>query len=413
MLSLDAMLEYQISKQLRNQVFNLKEKYHFFTATKQPVSEIQPEPLLWELLTLEKFTNKDIYLQLSAAEKFVLQQYKLELMKAVYVLLQISSDKCDTPTPAETNTTTKPPTKTFWTYLASGLAMNLIHGFVTSWNLLKLIPAIANPLLITFSGIMSILNGLTFYLFEGYVLKKNLGIPIVGQSVKEYFAVYADQIAITNKINSKLRDVNCVGNLSFKQYSLYSRIATQFNETVSANKTQFTTYKEGDPTKAARYALVGFGAFMAAASGYFSLKSLITLSLSAAFLSTPVGVGLIVLAMVLSVVFHMGLKPKKMFSMLNPSAQYFNALKEKYRSFKPKSSKHFGNVIFKTYTDKPHQDTLPVALETISTSQHIVTTITTSQHRECFFSRPEHSISRAPSTTINSNRPRSRSTSSC
>jgi hypothetical protein len=134
-----------------------------------------------EFITEQSTLLKDAaeYTNIAYADKVFIEKYKLKLMKSLIKLINIQPANTDvSPIVITTREESSPPYLKYYFYLLSGLVVNLVHGFLGSRALLSLIPNITNPVLTVFNGLMTLLNGFAYYLYEGYVLKKYLKISL-------------------------------------------------------------------------------------------------------------------------------------------------------------------------------------------------------------------------------------------
>jgi hypothetical protein len=357
-----------------------------------------PALLFAEWKNLSALNKKNIHAALADKEKALLEEQKRYLMHQFHTQLKDNCHPADlSPAPLQDFTTESSSFKKYFMFLFSGLAVNMVHGFVSSIALLSLITAISNPVLLIASGVMSMLNACTYNFFEGYLLKQNLGIPILTKSVQKTLAVYEDQITIMEKINRALFNVVAVSHYKkLNQYEEFSAIAVAMNKSVQGNKRLFAVYKEKKITKAIRLSFMIFGSTMAAGTGFFAAKALLGI-VAVSLLGTPVGWGLVIGAAVFSVVFHLGLKPKKMFNMLNPVAQKFKKIQDKFAAFKPKKKNDFSMVL-------RHRSSL-VNPVTLTTSVTIAQTAVPKHQQLRLFHAPKPIATQAAASSL----PRSKS----
>ena len=212
----------------------------------------------------------------------------------------------------------------------------------------------------------------SYYIYEGYILKKNLGIPVLGKSAKDYLATFEEQLALTEQFNRRLTSYVGAERLSLKTYAAHADVAARLNSLVAINKNRFRHYVESPSTAVFRNLIVGFGAIMAAGGAFFATKALILL-LAAPLLATPVGMLCVIAAIPLSVIFYLGQRSHKVYKMLNPLTHKYHSLDEKFQSFRPKSALDFGRVlelkVSKAVREKPEPVSRKLPLPTNGLNQ--------------------------------------------
>ncbi|MES2218617.1 MAG: hypothetical protein V4501_09435, partial [Pseudomonadota bacterium] len=327
---------------LKSQIITLKKKFKPETDETMVLPEVFDLAFIsQELLFLKEMSDKE----LSYEEKFILEEYKLELLVSFRNLFNQAISTVDvSPAAHVTLEPNTPHHYSYFTYLTSGLGVNIVHGYVSSHAILVLIPTITAPVLVGIGVAMTVLNALAYYLYEGYVLKKNLSIPILTQNAEEYFAVFEEQLQILPTVNEKLHHYAVYNNLTTMQYKKFGTVAAQFNELILANRPLFKNYEESGTSYTIRQGIIAFGAVMAAASAFFSAKSFLTL-VSAPLLATPAGIAFMGICVALAVTFYFGQRVHKVYKMMNPEAYKFKTIEEQFQIFKPRLQNDYNKII--------------------------------------------------------------------
>jgi hypothetical protein len=316
-----------------------------------------------EFITEQSTLLKDAaeYTNIAYADKVFIEKYKLKLMKSLIKLINIQPANTDvSPIVITTREESSPPYLKYYFYLLSGLVVNLVHGFLGSRALLSLIPNITNPVLTVFNGLMTLLNGFAYYLYEGYVLKKNLNIPIMDASTQEYLSIFEDQLEYMNKINEKILSANFVNYLSKTQYTDLTKAAARLNELLMMNRYLFSNYAESKRSYIFRQSIIVFGGIMAAGSAFFAINSFMT-SFATVLLGTLTGNVLALGFVALGVGFYIGQRTHKVYKMMNPAAYKFKEIQQQFDSFKPRFDGDFNLIIRRIPEIKP-----TVANDTVS-----------------------------------------------
>jgi hypothetical protein len=299
-----------------------------------------------ELLNLKKFAENP---KIVFADKLFVEKYKLKLLKTFcdmindkYLIEDVS------PIIPKVQKESKPPFFKYYFYLLSGLIVNLLHGFLASRALLIaamfIIPQFTQAALLATNIVMTVLYGFAYYLYEGYVLKKNLNIPVMNTSTREYLAIYEDQLELLTKINSKISSASFMFGPTVSQYRMLTKVTSQLNELVMMNKKLFSKYKETTAGYIFRQGIIVYGGIMAAGGAFFTMNAALA-GFATSLLGTLTG-GLLTLGFVgLAVSFYIGQRTHKVYKMMNPQASKFKDLQEQFETIKPRSEKDFSKVI--------------------------------------------------------------------
>jgi hypothetical protein len=336
-----------MSKLMTANILALKNNYvHLASAQNPPQETVDLVFLNAEIDFLAQVCAPDLIPALSAADRVTVEEYKLALITAYNHLLNENFTEEEL-TPRPRPETAKPDVSytAYYISLFSGLIVNSVHGFVGANSLLAF-AGLANPVLLICTIVASVLNGFSYYLYEGYILKKNLGIPVIGKSSKDYFSTFEQQIELTKQINHKLLSYTGADRFTPKEYRVHANVAARLNSLVVINKNRFSHYDETPNTAVFRNWIVAFGAIMAAGSAFFGTKALIIL-LAAPIVATPVGMLCIAAAIPLAVIFYLAQRSHKVYKMLNPLTHKFETLNEKFQSLSPKSMADFDRVLIK------------------------------------------------------------------
>jgi hypothetical protein len=351
-----------ISSDLSIQINALKQKYPSSPETGYSYPKLlDMDAISGELLFLKNLSTNN---QITHSEKLIIESYRLTLLNIFCKgINEICQQVNEQPIALDDVKPKNPPYTNYYTFLGSGLVITLIHGYLSSRALLVLIPTISDLALGVVSTVMTVLNGYAYYLYEGYVLKKNLGIPILDKSTKEYLSLYENQMELMPKINEKLNKTTFNNHLKCQEYKALTDLAGQFNESVLENSNLFK-YKESMSNYIVRLGILSYGAVMAAGGTFFSVKSFLTL-LAPTLLATPVAMAMMGVCATLAVVFYLGQRPHKIFKMLNPSVSKFEELQPKFvKLAKQEPQKDFAKVLQMKFT-QPNVEPVLVAPEPV------------------------------------------------
>ena len=267
-------------------------------------------------------------------DHILLEKYKLALITQCWQIINkeagssnhLTLPLVNTPEPANNNYLS------YYHYLFSGLLVNLVHGCVSSHALLALIPGIGGSMLMMTTAIFTILNGFSYYFYEGYILKKNLDIPILSESTEKYFNLFEQQLWLANAINAKLQNHLDVVKFNPISYIRLAQVATQINASVIQNQSRFREYQEGLWVKMGRLSIIAFGAVMAAGSAYFLVAKFLGM-VAFGLLGGPVATALICVTVALAVNFYLGQRSHKVYKMVNPNLVKFTSLHKQFQLF--------------------------------------------------------------------------------
>jgi len=277
--------------------------------------------------------HQERFKTLAEESNLALEQYKLVLMRALYLHLKRKKyPQLQEKTEQEEHSIRHPRLRflVFSGLLASGLLLNLIHAFNNQSSLVSLIPGLSTPVATVITLIICCLNATLFLLFEGYILKKNFGIGSA-KSMSSNLDLKKEQLTLGIKISKLLKDADVLETMSAAEYKEHCQAANTINKlSIEADKNIYIKYQENKYVKWLRYGLTGFGAIMASGTAFFAANTLLKAT-AAALLGTPLGMVIVGTIVVCAVAFYFGLKPTKFFSMTNPNAQKFNEVCKLYK----------------------------------------------------------------------------------
>jgi hypothetical protein len=211
----------------------------------------------------------------------------------------------------------------------NALVLNIVHSLDSQNAVLNMVTGLSQPwyyILLTGS---CLLNAAIYALFEGAILKKNLKIQSL-KSLKALLSSYNEQADLAKEMHCNLSNVLLMKKMKLTVYEKLIQVDKRFNKDIRDLRKKFPTDYDEDPfVKRLRNGLSFFGAFMAGCGAFFVLKAAIK-TFAAVLLGAPVAYWLVVgLLVVGAVSVYLGLKPKKLFTTLNPAASDYNPLREK------------------------------------------------------------------------------------
>lgn len=282
--------------------------------------------------------------QLSEQERQAIEDNKLDIIELIRqsLLKYTNSKKNQSLVKAERSSFTKK----LGAKVLSGCLVLLsgINGFLGGCGLLSLLPFTTNIPLLACGALLGLINSVLFYSFESGILKKSLGIQSLDQAAHTLLNTHEMQISAVKEINHLLFDVNIVNKIKYDNYRQICNITKKFNQHIDDKKKLFSIYKEKPAVTVLRNGVNGFGLLMAAGNGYFLMHSLL-LATAVSLLATPVGWGLIGLAVVSSLSLFLFIRSRGMFGMVNPMFAQFERIQTKLNQFNVKSEDDFTEAV--------------------------------------------------------------------
>ena len=311
------------------------------------VNKIYLDNLIREFKTLcelehdKKNSNNDLLL---------LEQYKLAILENFYHYLndQYSQKKCEE----------KKQQSKIWLALKAlffmliglfGMSTSGVFDFLFIKSLLSIIPHITHPLVFIISGVCTILNAALYASFQIAILKNMLGINFANIN---HLSLHQKQIQMTKNMNTLLLDSTINNQMSPANYQGYSRMAIVANQNITHLKPKYAgSYQEKWYLKIPRYGILGFGALMTMAGGYFMGVSLVT-GVLPMLVGTPPGWIIIGFSMVCMVALYFAMRNTALSGTTHSSAKQFNEIKEKlYKKFNVRNEMDFEYA----YSNKPNK----------------------------------------------------------
>jgi hypothetical protein len=225
-----------------------------------------------------------------------------------------------------------------------GMIEGAIGGFL-GFNqlLLDLMPQISQPWLIALTVGITAVNLILFLGFEVVMLKNMFGVK-TQDNASRVIEEHNTNIDLVNKMNVSLSNANVITQLTRTHYKQLTSFATQLNDEVQAKKTLYHKYKKHPVKKILEWVVTFFGAISFALGSYFGAASLLTL-LAAPLVGTPIGWAIIGALVGSGVVFYFSMRGTGMTTLLNPSFEAFNHVKEKLASFTVKGESDFNKIL--------------------------------------------------------------------
>jgi len=223
----------------------------------------------------------------------------------------------------------------FWTWvdffivLGSSLIINFMHSFSSQTAFLGLFSGLSSPLFYVLLALICALNTGLCILFEGYIIKENLELTTKEGLLKSNLSVYTEQKELVDECCAILNRADTLSQFSSDEYRGFRETVGSFIDNLEATKTKFKPFSEDPRVKKIRYGMLTFGAFMAGTGAYFTAKALIKI-IAVSLLGTPVGWGLVALTAALALRSYFGLKPQKIYHMLNPTAERYEQQREQF-----------------------------------------------------------------------------------
>ena len=213
--------------------------------------------------------------------------------------------------------------------LMFGFFDNAATSYFFGSTLFAFIPGISAPVLMIASIAYTVLEGVLFYAFDVSLLNDFLSFSYTKTPLNRLIETYSQQLQATIMINT---EVSSSLTLSAEDPELRAdllRFTCLLNKHLREKEWQVGTSKESAFKQAAKVGLVAFGAISSVAGSFF----MITTFMAEAFVATPAGIILIVLAVIIGLVFHYAMGTTGMSRIVNPDDEKQEGLKKNWCLF--------------------------------------------------------------------------------
>jgi hypothetical protein len=214
----------------------------------------------------------------------------------------------------------------YYTLLLFGVLEDAANGFFFGSALFALIPAISNPTLFIAAISYACIESTLFYLFDSAELKDAIGIEDPHTKLSSFIKVYSDQVKVATELNQYLGMISSL-NIESTQYARYLRFSLLVNQDLKKKYAVMCKTKETWLKKTIRISVFAFGAISSLAGSYFMAVTIMSL-LSVPLITTPVGIMIIILTMVVGIAFHYAMDASSMTRVVNPDYEKYQTLKQ-------------------------------------------------------------------------------------
>jgi hypothetical protein len=282
-----------------------------------------------------KAKYRSLCIPANSKERVALEQQKLTLIKAIdnkirtEVSLRPTVANQEPPAPSKLK---KMSWKALYYFLLLfGLFEDTAGSYLASTALLALLPGLFNPFIMITSILYTVLGCILFYAYEVSFLKDALGIPYTNSNAHQLLVTYSEQLKAIKTINQHITSVPII-TIDDEEYDNYLQLVALLNQDLQIKYNAMDSYQESTAKKILKFGVLAFGALSSITGSYFMATYLLAL-MSTALIGTPVGWGIVVLAIIAGFGFSYVMGNRGLARLFNPDYNNFKELKKELRLF--------------------------------------------------------------------------------
>ena len=220
----------------------------------------------------------------------------------------------------------------YYFLLLVGLIQNAATSYVFWSEFFVLIPAISNPTMVVFLSVFNTLfAGFLFYSFEVTFLHEALGMPNTNTAFSQLLALYSEQLNTSRAVLQILTSFHML-SVRLAQYDGYIQLMTLICQDFRIKHEAMGCYPESFWESLLKVIALAFGAFSSIAGSYVAVNALLT-TLAASWVGTPLGWGLMMIAIVVDLGFYYAMGATSTARLINPAFDNYHDLKKELGLF--------------------------------------------------------------------------------
>ena len=206
-------------------------------------------------------------------------------------------------------------------------AFDSVSGLISSF-----IPGVADPVMAGICLGFGVISSLLFYSLEGQKLKSALNVSSASNA-RYLMKHYKDQIEVSSAINNSLLKAAALDHPHCNVNTI--NLAKRFNANLENDREKYFSKPavEGRIAQACRYGLIGIGGILASGSALFLVKSVLVATAGIAFVTNPIGWGLLIVSALLGLLYYAVLQKKSVNGVFLSTTNSFNKLKDNLEEF--------------------------------------------------------------------------------
>lgn len=205
--------------------------------------------------------------------------------------------------------------------------------------ILSLLPTASAWLSITISCTLVAISLALFFSFEAQFLKKLMGVKTLDHSdahiqQDEELLILCQKIE--HRLSALLNDVYDTARLD--RYERYLADFSRLRKRLYEKKAKYNhDYQENTSRKWIRYTITGLGSLLVTVGSYYMINQMLS-TVASGLLGTPIGWGIIGLAIGTQLILYLSMRGKGLANMMNPGKEKYTLMQEKLVSFKLQTS---------------------------------------------------------------------------
>lgn len=243
--------------------------------------------------------------------------------------------------------------KLYYSLMILGTLNDAARNYMFGSALISLIPNLAQPLRIILSILYIVFEAILFYGFEIALLKDALAISNTSTNLSSYINTNIEQVRTVTRINQLLVHIQVL-DMDDKQYQDYHSLVAVLNADLHTKLHSLQSYEAPWYKKTFKVAVLGFGVITNIASSYFLFNAVLT-TWAATLVGTPLGWGVIILAIVVELGFYYAMGAASILRLLNSDSDHFNVLKNELSMFEQDHLLFFSKHVKKQEINLSHR----------------------------------------------------------
>lgn len=252
----------------------------------------------------------------------------------------------------------------YYILMVLGTINDAARSYMFGCALISLIPSLSQTIRIILSILYIVFEAILFYGFEISFLRDALGISNKSTHYVSYTNTNIEQVRIVTRINHLLANIQVL-DMDAKLYQDYQSLVTVLNTDLQTKFYSLQSYEEPFSKKILKMAILGFGMITNIASSYFMLNTLLK-AWAATMVGTPLGWGIIILAILVDLGFYYAMGGASILRLLNSGQDNFNVLKNELSLFEQEHLLFFSKRINKKEVKLSHIIVRDMATQTQS-----------------------------------------------
>ncbi|MCR9191498.1 MAG: hypothetical protein NXI01_02425 [Gammaproteobacteria bacterium] len=310
---------------------------------------------------LSEHSNEEDKLEIEKLKLAYIQCIELHLKRDLQLL------------PSQLNDEEAPPREALQSYckkilyyllMIFGTLNDAVRNYLFGSALFSLIPNLVLPIRIILSVFYIVFEAILFYGFELFLLRSALGISNSKTNAHKFLSVNIEQVRATTRINQLLMSIQVL-TLDDQLYQDYRTVVASLNDDLEVKRHSIQCYDELFSKKLLKASVLGFGIITNIASSYFMIHSVLT-TWAAALLGTPLGWGIIFLAILVELGFYYFMGAAGVIRLMNANHDDFKTLKNELSIF---NQEHL--TLFSTHVRKKEHCTQATVLHDMGTQTDV------------------------------------------